>query len=54
MISYSSAIQASFGGKGVSGGSDVQLLLPVDTKKQRKQVKQILLDRGTRPIPALT
>ena len=25
---------------------DVQLLLPGDTKKQRKQVKQIFLDRG--------
>lgn len=45
-IGYPSAIPASFGGKDTSGGGDVQLLLPLDTKKQRKQVKQILLDRG--------
>ncbi|KAF8124132.1 kinase-like domain-containing protein [Boletus edulis] len=44
-ISYPSAIPTSFGGKD-SSGSDVQLLLPVDTKKQRRQVKQILLDRA--------
>lgn len=49
-ISYPAAIPASFSGKDTSGGSDVQLLLPVDTKKQRKQVKQILLDRGMRMI----
>lgn len=45
-IGYPTAIPASFGGKDTPGGGDVQLLLPVDTKKQRKQVKQILLDRG--------
>jgi len=32
--------------KDVSGSSDVQLLLPIDVKKQRKQVKQIFLDRA--------
>ena len=32
--------------KDVAGSADVQLVLPVDTKKQRKQVKQIFLDRG--------
>jgi translation initiation factor 2-alpha kinase 4 len=26
--------------------SDLQLLLPTDAKKQRKQVKQLFLDRG--------
>lgn len=30
----------------VSPSSDVQLILPVDTKKQRKHVKQLFLDRG--------
>jgi translation initiation factor 2-alpha kinase 4 len=49
-IGYPSAIPASSGSKDTSGGGDVQLLLPVDTKKQRKQVKQILLDKGTRVI----
>lgn len=29
-----------------SGSSEVQLLLPADAKKQRKQTKQIFLDRG--------
>ncbi|KAG9310494.1 hypothetical protein JVU11DRAFT_9640, partial [Chiua virens] len=44
---YPSAIPAAIGGKDTSGGgSEIQLLLPVDTKKQRKQVKQILLDRA--------
>jgi translation initiation factor 2-alpha kinase 4 len=28
------------------GSSDVQLVLPGDTKKQRKHVKQLFLDRG--------
>jgi len=32
--------------KDVAGTSDVQLILPGDTKKQRKQVKQIFLDRA--------
>ena len=32
--------------KDIPGSSDVQLLLPLDAKKQRKQVKQMLLDRG--------
>lgn len=32
--------------KDAPGSTDVQLLLPGDTKKQRKQVKQIFLDRG--------
>ena len=49
-IGYPSAIPASVSGKDTSGGGDVQLLLPVDTKKQRKQVKQILLDKGMRMI----
>lgn len=31
---------------GTSAGDDVQLVLPVDTKKQRKHVKQILLDKA--------
>ena len=30
---------------GASAGDDVQLVLPVDTKRQRK-LKQILLDKG--------
>jgi len=30
----------------VPPSSDVQLILPVDTKKQRKHVKQLFLDRG--------
>ena len=29
--------------------SDVQLILPIDIKKQRKQVKQLFLDRGWIP-----
>ncbi|KAF7974176.1 hypothetical protein HWV62_13309 [Athelia sp. TMB] len=32
--------------KDISSPSDVQLLLPGDTKKQRKQVKQIFMDRA--------
>ncbi|KAJ7186042.1 hypothetical protein C8R46DRAFT_937688 [Mycena filopes] len=32
--------------KEVAGTSEVQLLLPVDTKKQRKQVKQLFMDRA--------
>jgi translation initiation factor 2-alpha kinase 4 len=32
--------------KDSSSTPEVQLILPVDAKKQRKQVKQILLDRG--------
>jgi translation initiation factor 2-alpha kinase 4 len=32
--------------KEMPASSDVQLLLPVDIKKQRKQVKQLFLDRG--------
>jgi len=32
--------------KEVSISPDVQLILPIDTKKQRKQVKQLFLDRG--------
>jgi len=32
--------------KDVSISPDVQLILPIDTKKQRKQVKQLFLDRG--------
>lgn len=30
--------------------SDLQLLLPTDAKKQRKQVKQLFLDRGKSKI----
>ena len=33
--------------KDVSTSSDVHLILPADTKKQRKHVKQLFLDRGT-------
>ncbi|KAJ6607583.1 kinase-like domain-containing protein [Mycena sp. CBHHK59/15] len=33
-------------GKEVAASSDLQLLLPVDTKKQRKQVKQLFMDRA--------
>jgi translation initiation factor 2-alpha kinase 4 len=32
--------------KEVVAASAVQLLLPVDAKKQRKQVKQLFMDRG--------
>jgi translation initiation factor 2-alpha kinase 4 len=32
--------------KDVAGSSDIQLVLPGDTKKQRKQVKQIFVDKG--------
>lgn len=32
--------------KDVSISPDIQLVLPVDAKKQRKQVKQLFLDRG--------
>ncbi|KAG8220630.1 kinase-like domain-containing protein [Butyriboletus roseoflavus] len=45
-IDYPSTIPASVGSKDTSGGGDVQLMLPLDTKKQRKHVKQILLDRA--------
>lgn len=34
--------------KDVASAVDVQLVLPGDAKKQRKQTKQILLDRGER------
>ncbi|KIJ60152.1 hypothetical protein HYDPIDRAFT_139699 [Hydnomerulius pinastri MD-312] len=44
--SYPDILQSTPSGKENSGGSDVQLILPVDTKKQRKNVKQILLDRA--------
>lgn len=33
------------------GTSEVQLLLPADAKKQRKQTKQIFLDRGNAISP---
>lgn len=39
----------SFPTKDALPSSDVQLILPIDAKKQRKQVKQIFLDRGTSP-----
>lgn len=42
--------QSTAPAKDVSNTSDVQLLLPGDTKKQRKQVKQIFLDRGEQCI----
>ena len=32
------------------GSSEVQLVLPADAKKQRKQTKQIFLDRGKHDI----
>jgi len=35
--------------KDLSVFSDVHLILPTDTKKQRKHVKQLFLDRGTFP-----
>lgn len=38
--------------KEAAGNSSVQLLLPGDTKKQRKQVKQIFLDRGKLAFPS--
>jgi eukaryotic translation initiation factor 2-alpha kinase 4 len=41
-----SALQNVVPNKDVASTSDVQLVLPGDTKKQRKQVKQIFLDRG--------
>jgi eukaryotic translation initiation factor 2-alpha kinase 4 len=46
------AFQGALSGKDVSSVSDVQLVLPADTKlpgdakKQRKQVKHLFLDRG--------
>lgn len=49
-VGYPAVVPASFGGKDTSSSGDVQLLLPADTKKHRKQVKQILLDRGTHII----
>lgn len=36
--------------KDVSISPDVQLILPIDTKKQRKQVKQLFLDRGAQSL----
>lgn len=39
-------LQNIIASKDTPGNTDVQLLLPGDTKKQRKQVKQIFLDRG--------
>ncbi len=40
----------SFGApKEVAGSVDVQLILPTDAKKQRKQTKQMFLDRGMIP-----
>lgn len=46
--SDASVMQSIAPAKDLSNTSDVQLLLPGDTKKQRKQVKQIFLDRGER------
>ncbi|KAF8839726.1 Serine/threonine-protein kinase [Paxillus ammoniavirescens] len=43
---YPETLQAALSGKDSSSGSDVQLVLPMDTKKQRKHVKQILLDKA--------
>ncbi|KAF9218926.1 Serine/threonine-protein kinase [Gyrodon lividus] len=43
---YPDVWQATLSSKDSSGGSDVQLVLPVDTKKQRKHVKQILFDKA--------
>ncbi|KAL9715583.1 eukaryotic translation initiation factor 2-alpha kinase [Leucoagaricus gongylophorus] len=36
--------------KDVSISPDVQLILPIDSKKQRKQVKQLFLDRGVQSL----
>lgn len=38
--------QAPSIGKDIAVMSDVQLLLPIDAKKQRKHVKQLFMDRG--------
>ena len=43
----SPTIPYSVSSKDVSTSSDVHLILPTDTKKQRKHVKQLFLDRGT-------
>ncbi|KAF9231990.1 hypothetical protein BU15DRAFT_90768 [Melanogaster broomeanus] len=43
---YPDTLQSTLSGRTSSGGNDVQLVLPVDTKKQRKHVKQILLDKA--------
>jgi eukaryotic translation initiation factor 2-alpha kinase 4 len=43
---FANSLQSSFPAKDVSMPSDVILLLPSDSKKQRKQVKQLFQDRG--------
>ncbi|KAH7923751.1 Serine/threonine-protein kinase [Leucogyrophana mollusca] len=43
---YPDTLQVATPSKDIGGPPEVQLLLPVDAKKQRKQVKQILLDRA--------
>lgn len=42
----SEAYQGPVQSKDTGNAPEVQLVLPVDTKKQRKQTKQIFLDRG--------
>lgn len=42
----SETAQGFVSSKEAGSSADVQLVLPVDTKKQRKQTKQIFLDRG--------
>ncbi|KAG6330107.1 hypothetical protein ID866_8983 [Astraeus odoratus] len=43
---HADMVHTTLAGGGSSTAGDVQLVLPVDAKKQRKQVKQILLDRA--------
>ncbi|KAH7905298.1 kinase-like domain-containing protein [Hygrophoropsis aurantiaca] len=43
---YPEAVPIAVPSKDLGSPLDVQLVLPVDAKKQRKQVKQILLDRA--------
>ncbi|RDB27411.1 eIF-2-alpha kinase GCN2 [Hypsizygus marmoreus] len=42
----SDIVQHTLPSKDPTASSDVQLILPTDTKKQRKQVKQLFLDRA--------
>jgi translation initiation factor 2-alpha kinase 4 len=43
---YPDVLTAPASSKDASTAPEVQLILPIDAKKQRKQVKQIFLDRG--------
>lgn len=44
--SIADGLQSLNAGKELATPSDVQLILPSDAKKQRKQTKQMFLDRG--------